>query len=66
MEDEEEEDDAMNADSLNTTPLRPQSAPIKNRSPAHRHLRHERNARRILDSWMAEDDSASISNDGKR
>lgn len=62
-EDEDEEDDSINLDSLNTTPLRPQSAPIKNRSPGHRNIRHQRNARRILDSWMT-DDSASLNNDG--
>ncbi len=66
LEDEEEEDETLNMDSLNTTPLRPQSAPVKNRSPAHRHVRHQRNARKILDSWMTEDDSASLSNEGKK
>ena len=40
------------------------SAP-KGRSPAHRQVRHQRNARRILDSWMADDDSAQSRSNGK-
>ncbi|XP_046632083.1 uncharacterized protein LOC124311787 isoform X2 [Daphnia pulicaria] len=55
MEDDDEEEDSISLDFLTTVPLATNSVP-KGRSPAHRHIRHQRNAKRILDSWMADDD----------
>lgn len=53
-EDDEEEEDNVTATPSSSAQL---SAPSKaGRSPAHRQMRHQRNARRILDSWMAEED----------
>ena len=62
MEDDEEEEDSISLDFL-TIPLANHSAP-KGRSPAHRHIRHQRNAKRILDSWMADDDPINPRSDG--
>ena len=64
MEDDDDEDDNVSFDLLplaNTL----HSAPSKGRSPAHRQIRHQRNARRILDSWMADDDPSQSRSDGK-
>ncbi|XP_046453130.1 uncharacterized protein LOC124200844 isoform X2 [Daphnia pulex] len=55
MEDDDEEEDSISLDFLTTVPLVTSSVP-KGRSPAHRHIRHQRNAKRILDSWMADDE----------
>lgn len=56
-EDDEEEEDVMAPDATSGTPSSAaHSAPSKGRSPAHRQIRHQRNARRILDSWMADED----------
>ena len=66
-EDEEEDDETLVAMQMecgnpltNTPPaahsLSAPSASKPGRSPAHRLAKHQRNARRILDSWMADDD----------
>lgn len=61
---DDEEEDNMSLDLLTTIPSAAHSAPSKGKSPAHRQVRHQRNARRILDSWMADDDSNSPNSDG--
>jgi hypothetical protein len=63
MEDDDEEEDSISLDFLTTVPLATNSVP-KGRSPAHRHIRHQRNAKRILDSWMADDDPVQPRSDG--
>jgi hypothetical protein len=63
MEDDDEEEDSISLDFLTTIPLATHSAP-KGKSPAHRHIRHQRNAKRILDSWMADDDPNQPRSDG--
>ena len=64
MEDDEDEEDSISLDLLTTIPLATHSAPTKGRSPAHRQIRHQRNAKRILDSWMADDDPSQPRSDG--
>lgn len=64
MEDDDEEEDSISLDLLTTIPLATLSAPTKGRSPAHRQIRHQRNAKRILDSWMADDDPSQPRSDG--
>lgn len=65
IEDDEEEEDVMAPDQTMGTPTAPHSAPSKGKSPAHRQIRHQRNARRILDSWMADEDPNQSRNDCK-
>ena len=44
-------------------PLATHSVPTKGRSPAHHQIRHQRNAKRILDSWMADDNPSQLRSD---
>ena len=63
---EEEEEESSQLDQLTATPRSAQIAPsAKGRSPAHRQIRNQRNARKILDTWMAEDDPVELRNDCK-
>ena len=65
-EEDEEEEDVMAPDNITSTPSSaPHCAPSKGRSPVHRQIRHQRNARRILDSWMADDDPGQPRSDCK-
>lgn len=64
MEDDDDEEDSISFDFLASVPLLTHSVPSKGRSPAHRHIRHQRNAKRILDSWMADDDPSQPRSDG--
>uniref|UniRef100_A0A0P4XQK3 GON-4 protein n=1 Tax=Daphnia magna TaxID=35525 RepID=A0A0P4XQK3_9CRUS len=63
MEDDDDEEDSISFDFLASVPLLTHSVPSKGRSPAHRHIRHQRNAKRILDSWMADDDPSQPRSD---
>ena len=62
VEDEEEEEESAPLDTLTATPRATQVAPSKGRSPAHRLVKNQRNASRILDSWMADKDSNATGN----
>lgn len=64
-EEDEEEEDNLSLDLLTILPSATLSAPSKGRSPAHRQIRHQRNAKRILDSWMADDDPSQPRSDGE-
>lgn len=64
VEDEDEEEDNISLDLLTIAPSSTNLAPSKAKSPAHRQIRHQRNARRILDSWMADDDPTQPRSDG--
>jgi hypothetical protein len=62
VEDEEEEEEPAPLDTLTATPRATQVPPSKGRSPAHRLVKNQRNASRILDSWMADKDSNATGN----
>lgn len=64
MEEDDDEEDSISFDFLTSASLPTHSAPPKGRSPAHRHIRHQRNAKRILDCWMADDDPSQPRSDG--
>ena len=61
---DEEEEDTVPLNRLRITASSSQPAVAKGRSPAHRQVRNQRNARRILDTWMVDDNPMDSPNDG--
>jgi len=61
---DEEEEDPVPLNQLRIAPSSSQPATTKGKSPAHRQVRNQRNARRILDTWMVDDNPIESPNDG--
>ena len=61
---DDEEEDTVPLNQLSIAASSSQPVATKGKSPAHRQVRNQRNARRILDTWMVDDNPIESLNDG--